>query len=113
MSRGKDERGGKGGVRRAGGLSAEEAALWRFVTKDVRPTRGKARVNAVDSGDVEAAGAGRREKPERGSAPHAPRTSTADAKVRPSGVAGGAKPKPAASAIPVATGTMLPSTPFE
>jgi DNA-nicking Smr family endonuclease len=80
MSGGKDERkgkgkGGKGGTRRSDGLSAEDAALWRLVTRDVRPTPGKARVRAVESGDPEAVGRARGEKAgaKKPSAPHSPR----------------------------------------
>ena len=63
MSRVKDRRkGGEGDTRRADGLSADEAALWRFVTRDVRPTPGKARVRAVESADPEAVGGAPRER---------------------------------------------------
>jgi DNA-nicking Smr family endonuclease len=75
MSRGKDERkGGKGSTRPPDGLSAEEAALWRFVTRDAKPTPGKARVRAVESGVSETVGGARGENvgAKRRSAPHSP-----------------------------------------
>jgi DNA-nicking Smr family endonuclease len=46
MSKEKGKRGGGGGD---SALSAEDSALWRFVTRDVAPTRGKSRVRIADA----------------------------------------------------------------
>jgi DNA-nicking Smr family endonuclease len=102
MSKRRDERkDGKGEARQNGGLSAEDAALWRFVTRDVRPTRGKARVSAVEAS--RARGEKASAKPASAAqSPRAPASAEARAKgVRVSHAAAGSMPKPATTAAPV------------
>jgi DNA-nicking Smr family endonuclease len=106
MMKGKDERrGGKAGVRRAGELSAEETALWRFVTKDVRPTRGKARIGHVEAGDVEVARShAEKAGDKRRGESHSSRASVStESSAKGDRVTAAAipKPRPAQNAVPV------------
>lgn len=62
MSKDKGKPGARRGRARCGSeLSAEDSALWHFVTRDVAPTRGKSRVRIADAKATPASTGTRRE----------------------------------------------------